>query len=77
MSDRIIPRLVERLEQQSDTIFRLRDELSNARKFKVTLMFGGEQPDEVRYTERIDIARMWAKYAEHYIIELGDNVIEG
>jgi len=40
-------------------------------------MFGGEYPDEVRYTRCIETARLWSQQAEHYLIELGDNLIEG
>lgn len=72
-----IARMVERLDEQSDTIFRLRKEMAQAQKFKVTLMFGGEYPDEVRYTRCIETARLWSQQAEHYLIELGDNLIEG
>jgi hypothetical protein len=72
-----IARMAETMDRQSDTIFELRNELANARKFKVTLMFGGEYPDEVRYTRCIGTARLWSQQAEHYLIELGDNLIEG
>ena len=72
-----IARMAETMDRQSDTIFELRNELANARKFKVTLMFGGEYPDEIRYTRCIETARLWSHQAEHYLIELGDNLIEG
>lgn len=39
-----IARMVERLDEQSDTIFRLRKEMAQAQKFKVTLMFGVNIP---------------------------------
>ena len=72
-----IARMAQTMDRQSDTIFQLRNDLAHAQRFKVTLMFGGEYPDEVRYTRCIETARLWSHQAEHYLIELGDNLIEG
>jgi len=71
-----IARMVERLDEQSDTIFRLRKEMAQAEKFKVTLMHGGERPDEVRHTRCIQTARLWRDEAEHSTIEIHNQIVE-
>jgi hypothetical protein len=71
-----IAKMVERLDEQSDTIFRLRKEMGRAERFKVTLMHGGERPDEVRHTRSILTARLWCDQAEHSTIEVHNQIVE-
>ena len=71
-----IAKMVERLDEQSDTIFRLRKEMAQAEKFRVTLMHGGERPNEVRYTRSIATARLWCAQAEHSFIEIHEQIVE-
>lgn len=71
-----IAKMVAIMDEQSDTIFRLRKEMAQAEKFKVTLMHGGERPDEVRYTRSIITARVWGVEAEHSTIEIHNQIVE-
>ena len=71
-----IARMVVRLDEQSDTIFRLRKQMAQAEKFKVTLMHGGERPDEVRHTRSIATARLWCAEAEHSTIEIHEQIVK-
>ena len=73
---RTIAQMVVRLDEQSDTIFRLRKEMAQAEKFKVTLMHGGERPAEVRHTRSIVTARLWCAEAEHSTIEIHEQIVE-
>ena len=71
-----IARMVVRLDEQSDTIFRLRKQMAQAEKFKVTLMHGGDRPDEVSPTRSIATARLWCAEAEHSTIEIHEQIVE-
>ena len=73
---RTIAKMVNIMDEQSDTIMRLRKEMAQAEKFKVTLMHGGERPDEVRYTRSILTARLWCAEAEHSTIEIHNQIVE-
>ena len=73
---RTIAKMVNIIDEQSDTIFRLRKEKAQAEKFKVTLMHGGERPDEVRHTRSIVTARLWCTEAEHSTIEIHEQIVE-
>jgi len=43
--------------------------------FKVCLYYGGEMPNEQRYTPSIDVARKWVTEAEHGTIENQNNIL--
>lgn len=71
-----IVKMVKIIDEQSDTIFRLRKEMAQAERFKVTLMHGGERPDEVRHTRCIKTARLWCEGVEHSTIEIHNQIVE-
>lgn len=43
--------------------------------FKVCLYYGGEMPNEQRYTPNIQEARKWVTEAEHGTIENQNNIL--
>ena len=45
-------------------------------RYKVNLYHGGESPDEVRWTDSLEEARIIGSYAEHSVIEYRSKVIE-
>ena len=45
-------------------------------RYKVNLYHGGESPDEVRWTDSLEEARIIGSYAEHSVIEYRGKFIE-
>jgi len=43
--------------------------------FKVCLYYGGEMPNEQRYTPSIEVARKWVTESEHGTIENQNNIL--
>ena len=45
-------------------------------RYKVNLYHGGESPDEVKWTDSLEEARIVGSYAEHSVIEYRGKFVE-